>query len=234
MTRIRAMISELAPDLLQTEDVEFEEANIADFSVDEIQSRINAAAMVVFSGGPQNVVDTDQLHEEAIRKLDSLTAETLISLNTQQNRTRYMLSICLGHQSLGKVLGMKVRQNPGGQFLDTDALINIDFPNGEKSQIIGKAYHRYHVEFKETQRNDGLHAVEFARLAPEAHSSTPDLNYGMRVFDAYGDVRVVGTQFHPEASFDSNVPETNRKNMTNTLTEAFAVQPITRQQVQAA
>lgn len=227
--RIRNMVAAIAPEILnRNHELVVEVVNIADSSVREIQDIISNAAMVVFSGGPQNVINTDDAHKEAINNLDTLTSSTIESIKDARQKTQYMLSICLGHQSLGKYLGYEVQQNTfntpnGDTFLNACEGIEITIPGKDHFSIKGKAFHGYHVKFNEsaTERKDGLRVVQFATLPADESHRRDALCYGFIVYNNMGDVIAVSTQFHPEASFDEHAPDEGKTAMKNMLVRTF-------------
>lgn len=195
--RIKSLVREIAEPLFGFSEVDFEVINITEQdAVDRIQKGIADASLAVFSGGPQNIVDTADHHlEEATRLRESLTDILAQFRNGELEKLR-LLTICLSHQALGDSLGMRVQENLDGRYQEGPRIVEVDLPSAI-SPITVYASHRYHVVFEELPHDDRLRVLEFAKRQPE-QSSGQAMNDGMLVFGPHGKVNIVSLQFHPE------------------------------------
>ena len=231
VARIKVMVRAIAPRVFGTESVAFSLVNIADASAEEIITQLETVQLAVFSGGPQNIRDTKAEHLAEADRLRDVLAAALERFEQGVLPDLRLITLCLSHQVLGELLQMEVVDSGESQLKREYRPMKVCLPKAEDKVrlepvdeeddlVEGLALHRYHVRFRESEPDAPLRAVEFASLHHEDWCNDK-ICYGMLVYDPQGEVRIVSTQFHPEANFCADSTEEQRDRMTGLIGNAF-------------
>ncbi len=229
VARIKVMVNLIAPELLGGEGIDYRIYNIAETTEEELLAELQNTRLAVFTGGPQNIRNTKDEHLVETERLQAILKAALAQIESGELPDLRLITLCLSHQALGHILQMEVVQNENSEFKRGFRNVQLQLQksdtqppaSADKSDFVqGMAFHKYHVKFRNTTPEEKLQAVEFATLKEESWCKE-GICYGMLVLGPQGDVRIVSTQFHPEASFCATVDAEARERMAHILVDAF-------------